>query len=94
MIDLNALERHINYISEQLSDLSAEIDRCKRGEYSPLMTFDRFNEIFALAIEEFGMRADHACLCGQVGMTKQHRCSQREGLVKVYMDRQRDKAAA
>jgi hypothetical protein len=87
MIDMNALENSIGHIAKQLAALSIEIEKCKRGEYSPLMSWDRFQQKFEASIAEMGAKAGHVCLCGGLGVGP-HRCNQREHLVQAFMARE------
>lgn len=78
-VDLNAVSRTLSYLKKQIADLESEIALAENGEYSPLMSFDRFQEIRAAAKAEY---SDFSCLIGD----GPHICSQCDALVRAYMD--------
>ena len=88
MIDTRAVLAVLNYIQDRCHILTDEISRCERGEYSPLMDDARFEALAAEALEAMG--STRSALCS--GLSRAHRCSQCELLVKAWLEC-KDKAA-
>lgn len=87
-VDWKAVNRRLDYVEHQLRETRQMIAAAEAGEYSPLLSSERFEELFNEAIEATGAKPEAVCV---FGMPRPHRCNRCEGLVQAFM---KSKAAA
>jgi hypothetical protein len=83
MIDEDAIIRNLHQISAQVAKIADEIAKCKRGEYSPFMSEERFEATINEALTAMGTTRAQACF----GLDKPHHCSRCEAIVRAWMER-------
>lgn len=83
MIDEDAVIRNLKHIADQANGLAEEISKCQRGEYSGLMSEERFEAIVTEALTAMGTTRAEQCF----GLGKPHHCSRCEAIVQAWMNR-------
>lgn len=83
MINEDAVIRNLHQISAQVAKIADEITKCKRGEYSPFMSDERFEAIVSEALTAMGTTRAEECF----GISKAHHCSRCEAIAQAWMER-------
>jgi hypothetical protein len=82
MIDEDAVIRNLQHIAARATELAIEIAKCKRGEYSPLMSEERFESVLKDGLAAVGMTRKELCFVGDFP----HHCSKCEYFVEAWMN--------